>query len=240
MSWYRDYVQRFYASRPGWVHGTKQFYDLCRRSIEQDTRILEVGPGPSNKTSRFLAGLGELDGVDLDAELENNDALTHAWQIESDDYPVPESHYAACVSNYVVEHVTNPQSHLREIHRVLRPGGRYIFRTPNRYHYVALVASLTPHWFHRLVANRLRGLDSEAHDPYPTVYRINSRTAVRKHAEATGFEVEELQLIESTPSYGAASRVLFLAGMAYERFVTSTERLAGLRANLLVILRKQP
>lgn len=240
MGWHRDYVERFYASRPGWAHGTKQFHDLCTRFIKRDTRILEVGPGPSNETSRFLAEVGELDGVDLAAEIEDNDALTHAWQIDGDDYPVPESHYDACVSNYVLEHVTDPEAHLREIHRVLRPGGRYMFRTPNRYHYVALAASVTPHWFHRLVANRLRGLDSDAHDPYPTVYRINTRTSVHRHAEAAGFEVEELHLVESAPSYGAASRVLFVAGMAYERLVNSTELLSGLRANLLVALRRQP
>lgn len=239
MTWYRDYVQRFYTSRPGWINGTQQFHDLCSRSIAAGSRILEVGPGPSNSTSRFLATIGELDGVDPDSDLESNDALNRAWQIEGDNYPVPESHYAACVSNYVLEHVAHPEEHLREIHRVLTPGGSYVFRTPNRFHYVALVASVTPHWFHALVANRLRGLDADAHDPYPTVYKINTQAAVRRHAEAAGFEVEELRMIESVPSYGAASRALFLAGLAYERLVMSTERLAGLRANLLVTLRKR-
>jgi SAM-dependent methyltransferase len=238
MDWYRDYVNRFYVSRPGWAHGTKRFHDLCARSIPSGGRILEVGAGPSNGTSLFLSELGEVDGVDLDPLVLGNEALGQSWVIEGDHYPCESGQYDACVSNYVLEHVSDPQAHLREIHRILKPGGCYVFRTPNRFHYVSLVAALTPHSFHHLVANRLRALDEDAHDPYPTLYRLNSRSSVKRHAPPAGFEIETLDMFESTPSYGAASRPLFFAGLAYERTVSSTELLAGLRANLLVALRK--
>ena len=238
MSWYRSYVNRFYASRPGWVHGTQLFHELCSRSIPTQSRVLEVGAGPSNSTSVFLSELGPLDGVDIDPLVEENEALNRAWVIKDDRYPCEDEQYDACVSNYVLEHVSQPDAHLREIWRILKPGGCYVFRTPNRFHYVSMVAAWTPHSFHRLVANRLRALDEDAHDPYPTFYRLNTRASVKKHAEACGFTVEALDMIESTPSYSAASRVLFFAGLGYERVVSSTSLLEGLRANLLVTLRK--
>ena len=88
------------------------------------------------------------------------------------------------------------------------------------------------------MANRLRGLPPEAHDPYPTVYAMNSQNAVRRLARAASLQVEVLRVIEKDPSYGMASRFTFYPMMAYERVVNSTEALAGLRANILAVLRK--
>ncbi|MAI81117.1 MAG: hypothetical protein CL917_19405 [Deltaproteobacteria bacterium] len=239
MTWYKSYVKRFYASRPGWIHGTQQFHNLCSESIKPNSQILEVGAGLNNGTSQFLAERGRLDGVDIDPDVHQNDALENAWTIQGDDYPVENERYDACVSNYVLEHVADPDAHLNEIHRILKPGGCYIFRTPNLFHYVAMVSALTPHSFHKRYANRLRDLEAEAHDPYPTVYKLNTRKALHTRAINAGFKVMSLEMIESTPSYGASSRALFFAGLAYERVVMSTERLAGLRANLLGVLRKE-
>jgi hypothetical protein len=88
------------------------------------------------------------------------------------------------------------------------------------------------------VANRLRNLSEESHDPYPTRYRLNSRRAVRRHAARAGLAVETLRLIEKEPSYGMSSRVLFLTFMVYERIINSTELLRDLRSTLLAVLRK--
>ena len=120
---------------------------------------------------------------------------------------------------------------------MLKPGAAYIFRTPNRFHYVALISSMTPHWFHVKVANRVRNLPPEAHDPYPTVYRMNSRRSLRRHSEAVGLVAETLRMIEKDPSYGRATRWLFFPFMFYERIVNSTELLQDVRANILGTLR---
>jgi SAM-dependent methyltransferase len=238
MSWQQAWVERFYTSRPGFVNGTEEFWSLCRGSIRKGAEILEFGSGPSNKTSAFLSTIGPLDGADVDPDVRGNPHLRRAVVLEGGRVPCPDASYDACVSNFVLEHVASPAQHLAEVRRVLRPGGVYVFRTPNRWHYVALVADATPHWFHELVANRLRRLPPTAHDPYPTYYRINTRRAVIREARAAGFEVAELRTIEKEPSYGLASRPLFVAFMAYERLVNATDLCADLRANVLAVLRK--
>jgi SAM-dependent methyltransferase len=237
-SWQTRWSDRFYDRTKGWVDGTTEFHKLCATTIKPGGKILDIGAGPSNPSSRFLATLGELHGVDVDPAVTTNDALKSAAVITEARLPHPDGFFDACVSNYVLEHVENPQQHLRELARVLKPGGRYVFRTPNRWHYVALVASLTPHWFHEQVANRLANLPADAHEKHRTYYRINSRAAVRRHARAAGFAVDELRMIEKDPSYGMASRVLFLSFMAYERVVNATSFLAGVRANILAVLSK--
>ena len=237
-SWQARYLKRFYDRERGWVDGTTEFHDLCAMVISPGSQILEVGAGPSNNTSRFLAGLGDLHGIDPDPAVLTNDALASSAVLGGELFPQADASFDACVSSWVVEHLGTPLLHLQEIRRVLKPGAPYIFRTPNLRHYVYQVSSRTPHSFHRAVANRLRTLPPETHDPYPTVYAMNSRGEIDALAEAAGFSVELIRLVEKEPSYGMASRVLFFLFMAYERAVNASDRLAGFRSTIFGVLRR--
>jgi len=237
-AWQHRYRRRFYSGKRGWIDGTEEFHRLCREVIPKGGRTLEIGAGPSNPTSQFLATCGELHGTDPDPSVMSNDALTTAAVMSNGRFPVADAWFDACVSNYVLEHVADPETHLREVARVLKPGGAYVFRTPNRYHYVTVVSSITPHWFHELVANWLRNGPSEGHDPYPTFYALNSNSAIRQHAAVVNMQVERFRLVEKEPSYGMRSRALFLAFTAYERIVNSADCLANFRANIFAVLRK--
>ena len=233
MSWQQRWLERYYDRSKGWVDGTELFHRMISERTPPDAKILEIGAGPSNATSRFLAGLGELHGLDPDPDVAENDALSSWAVLENDRYPFNDATFDICVSNYVVEHVEHAREHLAEIDRVLVPGGAYLFRTPNLFHYVGLAANFTPHRFHLLVANRMRAMDEDSHDPYPTMYRLNTRRAIRRAARAAGLSVERLSMIESEPMYGLSNRALFVAFMAYERIVNSSEIFAGLRVNIL-------
>ncbi len=237
-AWRERYLSTFYDRSRGWVDGTTAFHELCRSVVPPGARILEVGAGPTNPTSRFLAGLGSLHGLDPDPAVRTNSALASASVLDASRYPFADGSFDACVSNYVLEHVADPGAHFAEVSRVLAPGGVYCFRTPNRYHYVTAVARFTPHWFHVLVANRLRNLPAEEADPHPTHYRANSQQDLRRLAGAAGLAVERLLLIEKEPSYGMSSRALFLAFMAYERLVNMSDLTENLRVNILAVLRK--
>jgi 2-polyprenyl-3-methyl-5-hydroxy-6-metoxy-1,4-benzoquinol methylase len=236
-TWQERWMDRFYR-RAGWVDGTNEFHALCDEFIVRGARILEVGAGPANVTSAFLSSHGELHGVDVGSEILENPHPVRRTVIVGDSYPYDPESFDAVVSNYVVEHVRQPGAHLAEIRRVLKPGGVYLFRTPNLFHYVALVSWLTPQWFHRLVANRLRRLPAGTHDPWPTVYSMNTRGSVRRWAAKNGFEIRVLRMVEKEPSYGKFARPAFLAFMSYERFVNSSSWFSGLRANMFCCLEK--
>ena len=238
MTWQTEYLKRFYDPSRGFKNGTEEFHEIASRAIPRGGEILEIGAGPSNRTSRFLATIGRVHGLDPDPAVKTNDALASASLLEDDRYPFEDARFDACVSNYCIEHIPDPARHLAEVARVLRPGGAYVLRTPNRWHYVSLFSSLTPHWVHDLLANRLRNIGEEGHEPYPTVYAMNTRRDVERLASRAGLDVEELTLVEKEPSYGMSSRALFVAFMAYERAVNATERAAELRSNIFAVLRK--
>lgn len=102
---------------------------------------------------------------------------------------------------------------------MLKPGGLFLFRTTNLTHYVTVVSAHSPHWFHKLIANRVRDLSSDDHAPWPTFDRMNSRAAVRRNLLEAGFGEIEVQLIEPYPVYLVFNPMAFRLGILYERLV---------------------
>jgi SAM-dependent methyltransferase len=237
-SWSDRWLDYWYRDRPGWIDGTAAFHELCRSAIHRDAEILEVGPGVGNPTSAFLSSLWTVHGLDVDPAAARNQSLRSFHLLTGSSYPFSDETFGAVVSDYVVEHVESPSEHLREVFRVLAPGGVYTLRTPNLFHYVAAVAAVTPHWFHSLVSGRLRGHALGAHEIFPTFYRLNTSNAIYEHSLDAGFQIRFLVMIEKEPSYGVASRILFVAGLTYERVVNRFAALANFRANILAVLEK--
>ncbi len=213
--------------------GTKLFYDWLRSGLNKDFVVLNMGAGAtSSKRLRSLRGeVRKVVGADIDEAVLRNEDLDQAVVI-GDVLPFPDESFDAGWSDFVFEHVESPREFLAEIRRVLKPGARFYFRTPNKRHYVSLIARATPHWFHDLVANRVRGLSARAHEPYPTFFRLNSRREIMRHAEAAGFREVEIRFVECEPSYLVFHAVPFLLGVAYERTVNRFDALTGLRANI--------
>ncbi|MGA3023413.1 MAG: class I SAM-dependent methyltransferase [Bryobacteraceae bacterium] len=229
---------QYYYSRPEFVDGTTEFHRICARFIPVGERVLEIGPGPTNPTSAFLASRGNVVGVDISNEVLGNESLAEARVYDGLQIPFEDASFLACVSDYVLEHVTNPHEHFREVGRILRPGGVYCFRTPNLWHYVTLGSKLLPHRLHTHLANRLRGLGNQFHEPYPTLYAANTRTSIRRLAAASGLQSVLLDTIEKEPSYARTNAALFFPMMAYERLVNSSRLLGGLRVNILGVLQQ--
>jgi SAM-dependent methyltransferase len=229
-NWQKEYFDKYYRQLPGWQDLQIQWHELIRENVSRNARVLEVGPGLSNDTSEYLSDIsGCLIGLDIDPDVKRNRWLDEACIYDGNNFPFPDNCFDAVVSRWVNEHVEKPAIHCKEIHRILVPNGKYIFRTPNLYHYTAMGARITPHWFHVLVANWLRNKRSGSHDPYPTYYRLNTRKRIRKCLSALGFKIEVLAVKETYPVYGQALKVMFYVFMAYERIVNSTPFLEDLR-----------
>jgi SAM-dependent methyltransferase len=232
-TWRERYIKHYYHSRKNWIGGTTEFHQLIQKHVSKDKHVLELGPGPRNLTSEFLCrNFTSLDGLDVDEEVKQNPDLRRVYIYDGGAWPIPNESYDAVVADYVLEHLEKPQFTVAEAFRVLRPGGFFLFRTPNLIYYVCIVASLTPHWFHRLVANRLRNLPSETHDPWPTLYRMNRPRTIRRLMLRAGFKEVELNMVEKEPSYGMYSRALFFLLMSYERVVNSSKFFSPLRGNI--------
>jgi SAM-dependent methyltransferase len=183
----------------------------------------------------FRGAARKVVGVDPDPRVRDNPFLDEAHEGLADRLPFADSSFDLVFCDNVLEHIEDPDAVLRQVARVLKPSGRFVAKTPNRTHYITLIARLTPTWFHRFV-NRLRGRPSV--DTFPTRYRINSPAEVRRCAARCGLEVTSIELIEGRPEYLRFSAITYLFGWLYERAVNSSPLLAPFRVVMLVELKK--
>lgn len=227
--------RRFY---PGVVGNwdDQMFREEILQRIDSSTALLDVGAGAGIVADMNFQGLaGRVCGVDLDERVLENPALDDARVASAEEIPYPDSSFDLVFSDNVLEHLAEPGVVFAEIARVLKPGGLFLFKTPNRRHYMPLIARLTPHRFHQFV-NRIRG--REAVDTFPTLYRANSRRQVDRLAKETGFDVISLSFVEGRPEYLRMFWPTYAVGIAYERLVNSSSFFSSWRILMIGMLRK--
>jgi SAM-dependent methyltransferase len=224
--------------QPEIVDGYQHFLTELERHVTPRSVVLDIGAGAGELNSYVLKGrVQRMVGVDLDPRVTTNPLLDEGVLAEAGALPFADSTFDIAFSVYVLEHIARPEQFIAEVRRVLKPGGVFIALTPNRWHYVPMIAALTPMSFHRWF-NERRG--RAADDTFPTFYRMNSRGAQRRLFEAADFETLGLTMLETQPNYLKFSTPTFLAGVVYERLVNGSKLLADLRVNIISAFRKSP
>lgn len=214
--------------------------ELFRKSIVQyiseSSIILDVGAGAGIVEHMNFRGLAKkVCGIDLDPRVLDNPYLDEAKITGGERIPYDDGVFDVVFSDNVLEHLDKPQKVFKEIARVLRPGGVFLFKTPNRYHYMPFIARITPHRFHGFI-NRLRG--REVVDTFPTRYKANSRSQIHPLARSANLNVEIISLIEGRPEYTRICSPLYMLGIAYERLVNLFDFLSTFRILMVGVLSK--
>jgi SAM-dependent methyltransferase len=212
------------------------FADRIRAVLTPDACVLDLGAGAGIIAAmNFRGEARRICGIDLDTRVTANPFLDEGQVCNANSIPYPDESFDLIFSDNVFEHLDQPELVLREAARVLKPGGRLLFKTPNRHHYMPLIARMTPHRFHQFV-NRLRGRNEL--DTFPTLYRANTAQDVQDLARRTGFIFRRIELIESRPEYLRITALSYLFGIAYERLVNRFDSLARFRILLIADLQK--
>lgn len=215
---------------------------LFRRRIlellEPAGHLLDLGAGAGAVPEMdFRHRAARVSGLDPDPRVHDNPYLDEASVGDGRAIPFPDASFDMVIADNVLEHLDVPEAVFCEVARVLRPGGLFLVKTPNRWHYVPLAARLTPHGFHRAF-NRLRGRAVE--DTFPTRYRANTPRRLRRCAAVAGLTVRSLEQVEGRPEYLRMWAVTYVAGWLYERAVNLIPWLAGYRVLLVGCFEKPP
>jgi SAM-dependent methyltransferase len=211
------------------------FRERVLAHLRAEHTMLDLGAGrgriPEMNFRRIVA---LVCGLDPDESVLRNQNLDQARVGVAEKIPWPDANFDVVFSDNVFEHLPDPMAAFREVYRVLKPGGYFFIKTPNRFHYVPLASSLTPHRFHQWF-NAKR--ETESRDTFPTLYRANTRRRLRYLARATGFEVVEITPVEGRPEYLRFNPLMYACGIVYERAVNAAKSLSCFRVVLMSTFR---
>jgi ubiquinone/menaquinone biosynthesis C-methylase UbiE len=201
-------------------------------------KILHAGCGwDKNEISRQFKDKCKVIGVDLDARVETLfHSEFHLASLES--VPFPANSFDVIISEYVFEHLANPERVLAELKRVLKPSGTILVLTPNFHSYKTLAARLTPHRFHVLMGRHRYGMGHEE-DMYPTFFRSNTEAEFREFARRVGLKVSDVRFVTNGPTWFAKMPGLFELFHVLHAGVERWNAIRRLRCALIVELKHQ-
>lgn len=184
-----------------WAHAylddkAAYFEELLARVTDvtsRDDRVLEIGSAPCQFTYLLDRTGRDVTGVDLDPGrvapfVDEHDLDVRRCDVERDELPLPDDAVDVVLATELLEHLRiDPLHTLREVRRVLRPGGVLYLVTPNQY-------CLTAVWGFV----RGEGAISHAHYEFSKLERLGHMGHVREYAPADlremlaeeGFRVE--------------------------------------------------
>jgi SAM-dependent methyltransferase len=166
------------------------FYDEIHASLPQRGALLDLGCGSNVALSYYRCEAIQVWGADFQAHPNLQHSEWFRLLQPDGKIPFPDGTFDTVSAMWVLEHVRDPQAFLREVARVLKPGGRFIGHTLNRAHYLVWLRrllGLLPHSFNQKLIRWLYG--REHHDTFPTWYRLNSERQLHRAAASSGLQL---------------------------------------------------
>lgn len=174
-------------------------------------------------------------GIDCDSpSLWENRIVHHRVAGNLEALPFPAGTFDLVTANMVVEHLEDPERVGLSVNRVLKPGGLFIFHTPNYLNYQTILASLIPQGLKNKLILFIE--KREEKDVFPTHYRLNTEATIRRVANRTGFAVRDLDLVSSVPELFELGPVLILELLLI--WIAEFRLFRHWRSSLVVVLEK--
>jgi len=210
--------------------------------IEDDSVWLDLGCGHSilpnwiSAQDSLVSRARRVIGLDCDwPSLRKHREITELVGGESTCLPFHDSMFNRVSANMVVEHMADPVRSLQEINRVLRPGGVFIYHTPNIRFYMTLLAAHLPQWIkNRLIWLLERRADS---DIFPTHYRMNRLSAIHQLASQCCFRVLRCESLNTSAVTNIFLGPFVIIELLIRRLLRH-EYFKEFRSNFIVVLEK--
>lgn len=214
------YRARYRAMRPGWESSGDQLEALVRGYLTPDSHVLDLGCGRGGLVELIWRDVKLAAGLDPDIPSlsEHRAPGMPVLRGVGEHLPFAGESFDLVVSVWVLEHVKEPLKVLREVARVLRPGGHFVFLTPNlRNPLVSMnrIGKAIPLLQTKLVS-RFYGR-GEA-DTFPVQYRANTAKTIQGLAAASDLRVAEVRVVPD-PTYLALNGLMFRTSVLAERLM---------------------
>jgi SAM-dependent methyltransferase len=234
-------TNRWFYRRTKRPHHFEVYRQLVCEAAASGAEIVHLGAG---KLSLRDACGPALDGkkiwaVEPDRETLEQNPTPHKLCAPGEAIPLPAESVDAVVCEYVVEHLVDPPAVLRELRRILRPGGRFVFVTPNAWSYSAIATRLTSQGFHERFLARLMRIGGSANEkPFPTAFRMNTRADIERLAREEGFTLRALYSSVDHPTYTYPFPLLHQLAVLWHVMLDKLDLLEPFRIGWVGVLEK--
>lgn len=227
---------------PRLSHSQSLYEDVLKSYVDCNTRWLDLGCGhqvlPSwrlESEKSLVNGCETVVGLDFDhGSLKDHKTVNQRVRGSIADLPFTESYFDLVTANMVVEHLDNPEVQFQEVYRVLKPGGLFLFHTPNALGYLTICARLVPSRFKERFVYFLDGRTEN--DVFETHYKANTRRQISELAGAAGFELAKIKMLVSDAGFMVVPP-LAIPELFWIR-ILMTESFKPLRTTIIAILKK--
>jgi SAM-dependent methyltransferase len=227
---------------PGLRSSQYAYYERLSDLLHSESDWLDMGCGHqvfgswmTKEQEEVIRKCRSVTGIDLDwSGLRAHAGIARKTFGDLTRLPFQKSSFDVVSANMVMEHVQHPDRLLDQVQIVLKPGGYFVFHTPNFWHWGTQVAWNMPDVLKKPVIRLLDGRKAE--DVFETHYRMNRRTEIQDRARRANFDVVGLSLVSSSAALAMLGPFV-LFELAFIRMIQHSA-CAGLRSNLIVVLRK--
>lgn len=217
-------------------HPYRKYENKIESILNDFDTVLDAGCGRTTPIlSKFVGKAQTLIGVDLEDPIET---ICEIKYIKGDIscMDIPANSVDVVISRAVLEHVLDPDSVFREINRILKPGGSFIFLIPNLFDYVSLASKIIPNRFHKYIVSKTEG--RKVDDVFPAYYKANTYSSIKRLSKKNDFVIKSFEWLGQYPSSFMFNPFLFMIATMYEKIISRIEFLRFLRGWLLVHLKK--
>ncbi len=197
------YRHRYAALRPGWRSATARFQHRVAASLTAESRVLDLGCGRGGIVER-LGALGTWVGIDPDlvSLQQHRSARLRRGCADSEHLPFASGTFDIVTASWVLEHLPHPAATFEEITRVMRPGGRFFFLTPNAAHPLPRLSAALARLqnVQDLAVGSVYGRSAD--DTFPVTYRANTIEAIERLAIRAGLRLVDVSMVDD-PTYFA-------------------------------------
>jgi 2-polyprenyl-3-methyl-5-hydroxy-6-metoxy-1,4-benzoquinol methylase len=220
------YKTKYKDLNPNWdetqVFLSKEFKKL----IKQGMAVLDAGCGHGNYViDENRREISWAVGVDTSEEaVTNNICLDEIKICDLAKLPFENNTFDVVISLWVLEHLKLPEAVFSEIYRVLKPGGIFMFATPNKNFLPLAVTRFLK--LNKFLNKLLFGRQEK--DVFTTFYQANTLDDLKKLSEGK-FKVEKLML-NYDPGYTSFNNFTFA--------ISAKFKVSFMKPHIIGILRK--
>ncbi len=244
---FKSTAQNFYGSArsliaPGLQYSQSLYEDVLKEQVTQETEWLDLGCGHqvlpgwrAEAEKQLVEKCRKIVGLDYSLHSLKNH-LNISLRIRGDITKLPfrADAFNLVTANMVVEHLDDPATQFREIHRVLKPSGIFTFHTPNSLGHATVMARLVPGSIKDKLVHFLDGREEE--DVFETHYKANTQKQIAELAQACGFEVVKMKMLVSDAVFAVIPPLAVLELVWIRALMTRP--LKQLRTTIITVLKK--